>query len=193
MVSDFTPLTRTATATQAQDSRENARRGGETEQPLHLQDPDRRPSKGRRRSFTETSSLLPQDKAALVERSPLSLSSSGGKREPRETVTPSRLPHTPRSMWVALWEPLLSCHPWESRGMELSDWEPGMEKGQPHRGLGGRGGVRGHPSRWLCSSQKRIRVRWDQGAQQLAQIPDSDTHTRSPARWSPVCRAQARC
>lgn len=64
VVSDFTPRTRTATATQAQDSRENARRGGETEQPPHLRDPDRRPSKGRRRSFTETSSLLPQDKAA---------------------------------------------------------------------------------------------------------------------------------
>lgn len=50
-----------------------------------------------------------------------------------------------------------------------------MEKGQLHRGLGSRGGVRGHPSKWLCSSQKRIGMCYDQGAQQLAHIPDLDT------------------
>lgn len=143
--------------------------------------PRQKALEGRRRSYTERSALPRRTRLPQVERSPLSLSSSSGKRALSGDSPPhthiSLPPATCGARGLPCGSPFSHLTRGTPRGMELSAWEPAMEKGQPHRGLGSGGGVREHPSKWLCSSQKWIGVRCDQGAQQLAQTPDSDTHT----------------
>lgn len=73
----------------------------------------------------------PPDRAAPGGVVSLSLSSSSGKREPRgDSRSRPSPPPPPAACGLPYGSPFSISPSGNSRGMELSDWEPGLEKGQ---------------------------------------------------------------